>query len=69
MLSHIVMLSHKVMLSCRALRRSAQVLSLRISWVAATRRNLGTIKEQSSQAIESKQVNKKWEECERNTSH
>jgi len=26
-------------------------------------------KEQSSQEIESKQVNKKWEECERNRSH
>ena len=31
------------MLSCQALRRSAQVVSPPISWVAAARRNLGTI--------------------------
>jgi len=41
--SHKIMLSHKVMLSWGTLRRSAQVLSLQISWVAAASRNLGTI--------------------------
>jgi len=43
MVSHKVMLSHNLMLSCQALWRSAQVVSPRISWVAAARRNLGTI--------------------------
>ena len=42
MVSHKVVLSRKVVLSCQALCRSAQVVSLRTSWVAATRRNLGT---------------------------
>jgi len=37
------MLSDKVMLSCQALCRSAQVVSQRTFWVAAARRNLGTI--------------------------
>ena len=42
MLSHNVMLSRNVMLSCQALSRSAQVVSQRTSGVAAARRNLGT---------------------------
>jgi len=42
MVSHNVVLSRKVVLSRQALCRSAQVVSLRTSWVAATRRNLGT---------------------------
>jgi len=41
--SHKVMLSHNLPLSCQALCRSAQVVSLRTSGVAAARRNLGTI--------------------------
>ena len=43
MVSHKVMLSHNLTLSCQALWRSAQVVSPRICWVAAARRNLGTI--------------------------
>ena len=32
------------MLICQALRRSAQIMSPQIFWVAAARRNLGTIR-------------------------
>ena len=44
MLSHNVMLSRNVMLSCQALSRSAQTVSQRTSGVLAARRNLGTIR-------------------------
>jgi len=54
MLSHNVMLSRNLMLSCQVLSRSAQVVSPRTSWVAAARRNLGT---STAQAI---RVRIKW---------